>query len=152
MSTGATKEDFGNGNTQETKSHRIVVGWREEASKYTAAGSNTSIGRYVMICSTPLEKKNLQVLKNRGAGSFRLITITHSRQGIPNLLNSIKRSIKILYISALIWIYNYAFYRKLVKMSRIRLLGDPPRLLQYYMGGVVSRDPKFELRNIWTVP
>ena len=100
MSTGATKEDFGNGNTQEIKSHRIVVGWREEASKYTAAGSNTSIGRYVMICSTPLEKKNLQVLKNRGAGSFRLITITHSRQGIPNLSNSIKRSIKILYIGS----------------------------------------------------
>ena len=25
-----------------------MVGWREEGSKYTAAGSNTSIGRYVM--------------------------------------------------------------------------------------------------------
>ena len=31
--------------------------------------------------------------------------------------------------------YNYAFYRKLVKMSQIRLLGGPPRLLEYYMEG-----------------
>ena len=30
--------------------------------------------------------------------------------------------------------------------------GCRPNLLQYYMGGGVSRDPKFVLRNKWTAP
>ena len=63
------------------------------------------------------------------------------------------------------------------KCRKYAFLGGPPRLLRYYIGGVieiyyittkggssrfitilqgggggVSRDPKFVLRNIWTVP
>ena len=30
--------------------------------------------------------------------------------------------------------------------------GGLPKLLQYYNGGGVSRDPEFVLRNIWTTP
>ena len=73
------------------------------------------------------------------------------------------------------WIYDFAFWCEFGKMAQIHVLGGPHRLLLYYIGGVieiyynitrggssrfitilqwggVSRDPKFVLRNIWTVP
>ena len=44
-------------------------------------------------------------------------------------------------------------YTILGRSAQIITKGGYQNLLQYYMGGgVVSRDPKFVLRNIWTAP
>ena len=64
-------------------------------------------------------------------------------------------------------IYSYTFCHEFRKMLQTHVFGGTPRLLQnyiagskklsqYYMGRwggwVVSWDPKYKLRNIWTAP